>query len=400
MKSSKQDSAKKKSELNFKTRALHQGRDPEQQKGFVNPPVYHGSTVVFPTLKDLKWAADNKYTLNSITYGRRGNPTCIALENTLADLENGYAGLVFSSGMAAITTALTACLKSGDHLLITDSVYSITREFCNDVLTDFGVLVSYYDPMLGLEIEQLIQDNTRCIFLESPGTSTFEVQDTPTIVEVANKKGITTIMDNTWASPCFFKPLDHGINISVASATKYVVGHSDAMLGAIVTDEKHYPALRRTKDIIGHCAGPDDAYLGLRGIRTLSLRMTQHQQQALQLAHWLKSQPDVHRVLHPALEDCPGHEFWKRDFTGSSGLFSFEIEKRSDKAKAAFLDNLQLFAMGYSWGAYESLILPIETTQSKSDKPLLLIRIHAGLEDIDDLIADLDAGLNRYRQCP
>ncbi len=386
----------------FATRALHHNRDPKKQYGFVNPPVYHGSTVIFPTLDDLDKSRRELYIPNTIGYGRRGNPTAFALENTMANLENGYACFSVSSGLAAITTALMAFLKSGDHLLIADTVYGPTRSFCDGVLAPFGVEISYYDPLVGGDIANLIQANTRCIYLESPGSLTFEVQDVPAIARVAAQKNIVTILDNTWASPYFFRPLEHGINVSVNAATKYIVGHSDAMLGLVITDREHYLPLRKTKEAIGHCVGPDDLYLGLRGLRTLPLRMRQHQQQALELANWLCQQADVMRVLYPAFEHCPGHTFWKRDYSGASGLFSFEIEPRSRKALENFLDNLQIFSMGASWGAFESLIFPVDPRKLRSATPWnqqgIMLRVHTGLEDIDDLLADLDAGLKRYRR--
>lgn len=391
----------KDSDSKFNTRALHDYRNPQDQQGFVNTPIYRGSTIIFPTLNALEHAGKNKHTLNELVYGRRGNPTSYALEQTIAGLENGYAGLTVSSGLAAITTSLLAYLKTSDHLLMVDSVYGLTRDFCNHILEPLGVEVTYYDPCIGAEISKLIQPNTRCIFLESPGTSTFEVQDAPAIAKVARQHEIVTMMDNTWASPCFFRPLDHGINISITSATKYVVGHSDAMLGLIVTDEDNYSKVRIARDRIGPCAGPDDIYLGLRGIRTLAMRMKQHEQQAVKLAEWLKQQPDVMRVLHPAFSECPGHEIWKRDFSGSSGLFSFEIEKRSRKSIANFVDNMKLFSMGFSWGAFESLILPVDLGNTRiagtNDIKGQLFRVYAGQEDIEDLIADLDTGLDRYR---
>jgi cystathionine beta-lyase len=391
----------KKDQPNFSTRVLHYKRDSTKHSGFVNPPVYHGSTVIFPTLDDLDKSKKEFYTPNTVGYGRRGNPTAFALEDTMANLENGYASFSVSSGLAAITTALFTFLKCGDHLLVADTVYQPTRSFCDGILTSFGVEVTYYDPMIGEKISQMIQKNTRCIFLESPGSLTFEIQDVPAIARIAIDNNITTVIDNTWASPYFFRPLDHGINVSINAATKYIVGHSDAMLGLITTDEAHYLELRKTKEAIGHCVGPDDLYLGIRGIRTLPLRMQQHQQQALDIVNWLNTQADVIRVLHPALETCPGHDIWKRDFEGSSGLFSFEIESRSRDALAYFLDNLEIFSMGASWGAFESLIFPIFPdklrTATSWHQQGTILRIHAGLENIDDLICDLEAGLNRYR---
>lgn len=391
----------KKNDIHFATRALHSDRKPELQQGFVNTPIYRGSTVVFDTVDEFEQSKNNRDTLHTIFYGRYGNPISFAFENAIANLENGYAGLSVSSGLAAIATSLMALVKNSDHLLVSDNVYPPTREFCNNVLVPNGVAVTYYDPMTGGHIENLIRDNTRCIFLESPGSQTFEVQDVPLIADIARKHGIITVIDNSWATPCFFRPLDHGVNISVTAATKYIVGHTDAMLGIIVTDREHYPVIRKTWSMFGQCASPDDIFLGLRGLRTLVVRMDQHHRQGLKLANWLKSQPDVLRVLHPGLEDCPGHDIWKRDFSGASGLFSFEIEKRSKDAVAEFVNHLDLFSIGASWGGYESLLIPVDPSTHRTipnnQDPHQMFRIHAGLEHIDDLIVDLAAGLIRYR---
>ena len=385
----------------FSTRSINSNRQPDSQHGFVNTPVYRGSTVVFPTLDELEHSWSNKATPNEIVYGRRGTPTAFALENAIAELENGHLSLVVSSGLAAITTSILAFVESGGHLLAVDSIYGPARVFCDEVLTKIGVHVEYYDPMIGSGIEDLIRDNTTCIHLESPGSLTFEIQDAPAIAAVAKKHGIATILDNSWATPCYFRPLDHGINVSFMAATKYIVGHSDAMLGLITTDEQHYDPVRRMRDNLGQCAGPDDLFLALRGLRTLPIRLQHHNEQARKLAGWLKSQPGVLSVLHPAFEDCPGHEVWKRDFSGASGLFSFELEQRSRSAVTHFLDNLELFSMGGSWGGFESLIIPAIPGDSRLVRPWTgegrLFRVHVGLEDIDDLIRDLSAGLDRYR---
>lgn len=304
------------------------------------------------------------------------------------------------SGLSAITTTLLSLLKSGDHLLMVDTVYQPAREFCENILLPNGIEVEYYDAMAGEKIKHHIRPNTQCIYMESPGSLTFEVQDVPAICRTANQHEITTVMDSTWSSPYFFRPLEHGVNISITAATKFISGHSDVMLGVVVTDNAHYQGIRCTKDDLGQCVGPDDIYLALRGLRTLGLRMEQHQRQGLQVAEWLDNHSQVTRVIHPAFENCPGHEFWKRDYSGCSGLFAFELPRRSRQCLANFVNNLELFKMGASWGGYESLLVPCSLEESRavmqwqsSDQ---LFRIHVGLEDVEDLITDLEQGIERY----
>jgi len=340
------------------------------------------------------------YTKDALVYGRLGTPTAFALEDWIAERENAFGGLAVSSGLAAVTISLLAFAGAGEHVLVADNVYAPTRRFCDDLLRRAGVETTYYDPCIGAEIEGLLRGNTRCIFMESPGSLTFEVQDARALAAAARRKNITTILDNTWASAHFYRPLEHGVNVSVISATKYIAGHSDAMLGLIAADEKHYDALRKCRTDLGNCVSPDEAYLCLRGAKTLRARMTQHRESALALAEWLQARPDVLRVLHPAYPSCPGHAFWKRDFSGSSSLFAFEIEARGHAALASFIDGLEFFSLGLSWGGCDSLIVPAQPLRTaapwKSDAQL--IRLHAGLEDVDDLKRDLEHGLRRYRE--
>ncbi|MGI9318558.1 MAG: cystathionine beta-lyase [bacterium] len=384
----------------IETRTVHNGRDPASQGGMINAPIYHGSTVVFPTLADLEQSRLDHDLKDKVVYGRLGNPSTFAFENAVADLENGYGSVSVSSGMAAVTTTILAFAGSGDHVLMVDSAYGPTRSFCDNYLNRMGVEVSYYDPMVGAGIEDLVKANTKLIFMESPGSITFEVQDVPEIVSVARKHNITTALDNSWATPLYYRPLDFGVNVSVTAGTKYIAGHADAMIGLITTDEESFYVVKRCRDLLGQSLAPDDVYLGTRGIRTLSVRVKQHEQQGLALAKWLQSHSEVLKIIHPAIQGCPGHAVWKRDFSGSSGLFSFIIKPRSRHALANLLDHMELFSMGYSWGGYESLIVPQEPAKSRTattwENPGQLIRVHAGLENIEDLIADMEAGLSRY----
>ena len=375
------------------TRLSHAGRDPARFHGFVNTPIYRGSTVLYPTL-DTLLADDQEYS-----YGRLGTPTVTALQDALAELEGGHATVLTPSGLSAITTAILSFVSSGDHVLVTDSVYRPTRRFCDTVLKRLGVSTTYYDPVIGSGISDLLTDRTKLVFTESPGSQTFEVQDIPAIAKAAHAAGAEVIMDNTWATPLYFRPFDHGVDVVVHAATKYLVGHADAMLGVITTTESATGPVAKTHDILGLCPGPEDVYLGLRGLRTLQVRLQRHQETALALADWLAQRPEVSKVIHPARPDDPGHALWQRDFTGSSGLFAIVLQPASHDALAAMLDGLDLFGMGYSWGGYESLILPFDpsayrtATKWQVEGPSL--RLHVGLEDIDDLKADLDAGFAR-----
>jgi len=375
------------------TRLVHSGREPSRFHGFVNTPIYRGSTILFPTVAALE-ANDQAFT-----YGRLGTPTVRALEEAIAELDGGHATLLTPSGLSAVATSLLAFLAAGDHLLVTDAVYRPTRRFCDGVLKRLGVTTTYYDPLIGAGIAKLMQKNTRVIFAESPGSQTFEVQDVPAIAKAAHDKGAVVVLDNTWATPLFFKPFAHGVDVSVQAATKYIGGHADVMLGAITASETAWPVVRRTHEDLGLCTGPEDVYLALRGLRTLSVRLERHQRTGLELANWLKARPEVESVIHPGLPEDPGHAIWSRDFTGASGLFAFVLKPVSHKALAAMLDELKLFGMGYSWGGFESLIIPFDpseyrtATEWKAAGPAL--RIHAGLEDVEDLKADLAAGFAR-----
>jgi len=390
MASFEEQSGKKPSE---ETQLLHLGRNPHAQHGFVNPPVYHGSTVLFPTLKELL-AYDKDYT-----YGRRGTPTVDALCSAVCALEGGHKSWVAPSGLSAITAVLMAFVETGDDILITDSVYHPTRRVANRLLGPLGVTARFYDPLIGKDISKLITDRTKLVFAESPGSQTFEMQDLPAIAEACRKRDVWLVFDNTWASPLYLKPIAQGADISIQAATKYIVGHADAMLGMITANERATPHIRRAHEDLGLCAGPDDCYLALRGLRSMGVRLTRHGASAIEIAQWLETRPEVERVMHPALPSHPGHEIWKRDFTGASGLFSVVLKPCSQDSLAAMLDGLALFGMGYSWGGFESLIVPFDprpnrtVTEWTADGPAL--RIHIGLDDPADLKADLEAGFQR-----
>ncbi|MBO1903882.1 cystathionine beta-lyase [Microvirga sp. 3-52] len=382
--------------LSERTRLVHAGREPFEQHGFINTPIYRGSTVLYPTTDDLL------HRRGRYSYGTKGTPTTNSLETAWTDL-TGAAGTVLApSGLAAVTVALMSCLKAGDHLLITDSVYLPTRQFCNWVLTKFGVETTYYDPQIGAGIEALIRPNTTAVFTEAPGSQSLEMQDIPAIAEVAHRHGAVVLMDNTWATPLLFPPHERGVDIAIEAGTKYLSGGSDLLLGMVSANERCFKQLRETYDSFAMCPGPEDVFLGLRGLRTMALRLREHGTQALEMAHWLGSRPEVARVLHPAMESYPGHEIWKRDFKGSSGLFSIILKPCSDRALAAMLDGLSLFGMGYSWGGFESLVIPFNCatyrTATTWEPGGHALRFHIGLEDLDDLKRDLDAGFARLRE--
>ena len=386
------------------TKIVTAGRDPGGNYGIVNPPVYHASTVLHPTVADLE-ATQRQARAPShrgVFYGRHGTPTTFSLEDAVLALEGGYGCAVYPSGLAAITGALMAFIESGSHLLVVDTVYFPSRRFCDTILKRFGVETTYYDPLIGSGISDLVQPNTKAIFVESPGSLTFEVQDVPAIAEIAHAHGAIVIMDNTWGTPLYFKPFEKGVDVSVQAATKYIVGHSDAMLGTAVANEEHWPALKTCAAAVGFCAGPDDIYLAQRGVRTISVRLERHASNALALAEWLDQQPEIARVLYPPLPSDPGYELWKRDFSGACGLFGVVLKDVPKEAVVAMLDGLELFGMGASWGGYESLILPTYPERFRTattwapEGPTL--RIHAGLEDISDLIDDFDRGLQRLRE--
>ena len=380
------------------TTVVTAGRHPAEYHGAVNPPVYHVSTVLYPSMAELE-AGEAGSGGRRFTYGRSGTPTTFAFDEAVAVLEGGHACQSFPSGLAAVSSALLAFLDAGDRLLMVDAVYDPTRRFCEGVLRRMGIEVAYYDPLIGGAIDCLMTPNTKVVFVESPGSLTFEVQDVPAIVAAAHAGGATVIMDNTWASPLYFKPLDHGVDVSIQAATKYIVGHADAMLGTATTTEASWPALRRTARNLGTHAAPDDCYLGQRGLRTLSVRLARHQASALRLARWVQARAEVARVMHPALDGDPGYAIWRRDFTGASGLFGVVLQPAGRAAVAAMLDGLELFGMGYSWGGYESLIVPTDPAKHRTATTWVAegpcLRIHVGLEDPDDLIADLEAGFAR-----
>lgn len=388
------------------TRLVHGGRRAEWtglgegKGGIVNPPVWRASTILYDDVGHLKRGTTTNRD-GDLFYGRRGTPTQWALAEAITDLEPGAAGtMLYPSGVAAVTGALLSVLKPGDHLLMVDSAYDPTRNFCDTFLKGWGVETSYYDPLIGGGIEDLIRPSTAAIFMESPGSLTFEVQDVPAIVAVAKAKGCRTLIDNTWATSLHFQGLAHGVDLVVTAATKYLCGHSDVMLGAVTANAATFPALRRTAQVLGQFVGADDSFLVLRGMRTLHVRMKQHGESALKIAEWLESRPEVARVLHPALPSHPGHALWQRDFTGAGGLFSFVLNGGDDDARAALIDGLDHFGIGYSWGGYESLALPVDpqkyrsATQWTAEGPV--VRLSIGLEDADDLIADLEAGLARF----
>lgn len=382
------------------TRIVQSGRRPEWTAGIVNPPVWRASTILYDNVADLKLGTRSNED-GKLFYGRRGTPTQWSLAEALTEMEPEAAGtMLYPSGVAAVSTALLSVLKPGDELLMVDSAYDPTRSFCDGLLSRFGVTTRYYDPMIGAGIEALVKESTRAIFLESPGSLTFEVQDVPSIVEVARRLGLVTLIDNTWATPLLFPALSFGVDISILACTKYVVGHSDVMAGSVTATEPHWGALRKTSQQLGQQLAPDDAWLAARGLRTLEVRMKRHEESALQIARWLADRPEVATVLHPALPGCPGHLHWARDFRGSAGLFSFVLDGGDDVARAALIDGLAHFGIGYSWGGYESLALPVDPERCRSatvwNAPGPVVRLQIGLEDADDLIADLAAGLDRF----
>lgn len=382
------------------TLTVHAGRHPEQQFGVVNPPVYHVSTVTFPTVAALE--AASKHPFEGVYYGRYGTPTTFSLEEAVAALEGGSRAIATSSGLAAICAALIAFTRAGDHVLVADSVYAPTRKFCDGVLRRYGVETTYFDPTIGAAVEALIRPATRLVFLESPGSLTFEVQDVPAIAEVAHRHGAVVALDNTWGTPLFFKPFDKGVDVSIQAATKYIVGHADAMLGTLTTqDDGLWTRLKETVAAFGYSAGADECYLALRGLRSLSARLERHQRSALDLAQWLETRDEVARVLYPALPSHPGHALWRRDFSGACGLFGVILKPAAKTAVDAMLNGMALFAMGFSWGGFESLILDTSRHVTRTASPWApegpLLRLHVGLEDGGDLKADLEEGLERLR---
>jgi cystathionine beta-lyase len=386
--------------FNVATRLVHAGSDPARFGGAVNPPVYRASTMISQNLAELR----RKRQLHAsgeraYGYGRFGTPTTHAFEDAVAELEGGYRSLVFPSGLAACTCALTAFVGKDDHILVPDNAYFPLRNFARNTLTRFGVEVEFYQPLDVAGTIARIRDNTRVLYVESPGSITFEVQDIPALAEAAHKRGVTVLMDNTWATPLYFKPFTHGVDVSIQAGTKYLVGHSDAFLGIVTATRESWEKVQHTARQFGQIAGPDDVYLALRGMRTLQVRLERHWRNGIELAEWLGSQPLVQEVLHPALPSNPGYALWKRDFTGASGLFAFQLAPLPEEALSAFFGHLELFKLGYSWGGYESLIMLYQQHEvalaSRTSVAGALVRVHAGLEHLDDLRADLQAAFKR-----
>ncbi len=381
------------------TDVAHLGRDPKQHLGAVSTPVYHATTILFDTVAELEAAERGQYP--GVTYGLHGLPTVTDLQSAMAELEGGYAALAVASGLAAITLALLGTTRPGDHVLVTDAVYGPTRRFCDNQLKRFGIEVSYYDPLAGASVEHEFKSNTRVVFAESPGSLTFEVQDVPAIAEVAHRRGALLMLDNTWATPLGFPAFARGADISLHAGTKYVGGHSDVLVGLMTCSEATFPALHRLWTDMGVTLSSDDAFLALRGLRTLAVRLERHTQSALTIAHWLRERPEVDEVIFPALPGSRGHELWKRDFTGACGLFGVMLKPVAKARVDAMLDGMRLFRMGWSWGGFESLIIPANVERAKRTIPWSArgpyMRLHVGLEDVQDLIADLEDGFARLR---
>jgi cystathionine beta-lyase len=379
-------------ELKPDTKVTTGGRNPHAHHGYVNTPVYHASTLLYRTAEDFL-GRKGQYS-----YGRRGTPTSEALEKAIQEIEGPACAAValLPSGLAAISTALLSVLKTGDHVLVSDSAYGPARKFCDTVLKRYGVTTSYYDPLIGAGIATLMQPNTRAVFTEAPGSLTFEMQDIPAIAAAAHKNDALVLMDNTWATPLYFKALEKGVDLSIQSATKYIGGHSDLMMGTVSASKGAAQRLKDTAYTMGLCVGPDDMNLGLRGLRTLAVRLRHHHQSGLKVAEWLEKRPEVLKVLHPALPSNPGYPIWRLDFTGASGLFSIILKPVPEQAVLAFLNALSLYGMGASWGGFESLAIPFDVTPYRTATKWApggpAIRIHIGLEDVGDLIADLERG--------
>jgi cystathionine beta-lyase len=375
------------------TQVVLVGRDPFEHQGFVNVPIYRGSTVLSPDVEHFL-GKKGRYV-----YGRRGTPTSEALADAITDLEGGAGAVLTPSGLSAITTALTAVARAGDHILAVDTVYGPTRHFCDTLLKRMGVEVSYYDPVIGAGIAGLMRPNTRAVYLESPGSLSFELQDVPAMAAAAKQRGAAVLMDNTWATPLYFKPHEHGVDLSIQAGTKYLGGHADLNLGTISATGEFWPQVKEATGTLGLCPGPEDAFLALRGLRTLAVRLERHMQSGLKIARWLAGRPEVLRVLHPALETHPQHGIWKRDFRGACGLFSIVLKPCSPAAVAAWIEGLELFGIGASWGGYESLAIPFDCgkfrTATKWNPGGPTVRFHIGLEDSNDLIEDLERGLKR-----
>ena len=383
--------------FNDDTILIHAGRNPQKYDGVVNPPVFHASTILASSLDDF----DN-IDKKPIRYGIHGTETSFALENAIAALEHGAGTILCPSGLSAITTTIIACVKSGDHILITDNTYGPTRVFMDNLMTKFNIDVEYFPPMINADIKNMIKSNTSLIWMESPGSQTFEMSDIAAICEIAKKHDIITAIDNTWSAGYYYKPLDFGVDISVQAATKYISGHSDCMLGVITCNKKTLKKTRKTWDLLGQAVAPDDVYLAMRGLRTMATRLRQHNKNAVKFANWLKSRSEIIKIMHPALDNDPHNQIWQRDFTGSSGLFGFVMKDMGRKSLGKMMDGLKLFGMGYSWGGFESLLIPCDPSLNRSvsqwdNNGGQTMRIHIGLEDIDDLINDFELGLERLK---
>ncbi len=387
--------------MKITTRLAQKGRKARSRPGTVNLPVARASTVTFATVAEME-SVQQRFEADEMvpTYGITNMPLRVAFEELMVELEGGHRAATFPSGLAAVAGAIMACTNAGDHMLVTDSVYAPARRFCQRVMSRYGVETTFYDPLIGAGIEALMRPNTRLVYVESPGSHTFEMQDIPAIAKVAHAHGAAVIHDNAWATGIFFRSFDHGADLVVQPATKYPAGHSDVLIGAVVASEAWWPRLRDVSRDMGQMASPDDLFLAIRGMRTLHARLRQHQESGLKIAQWLKTHPKVARVLYPALEDDPGHALWKRDYSGATGLFGVELAECSKDQLAAFLDGLEYFALGYSWGGFDSLVVPQNIAKSRSVRTWtggLLIRLQIGLEDPEDLFNDLSRGLDRIR---
>jgi len=388
--------------MKLRTRLAQRGRVPRSQPGTVNIPVARASTVTFRSIAQMqeiqrRFDADEPIP----TYGMVNMPLRVAFEEVMVELEGGHRAVTLPTGLAANVVAILACVKAGDHILVTDSVYQPVRRFCLRQLARMGVETTFYDPLVGGGIASLMKPNTTVVYAESPGSHTFEMQDIPAIAKAAHARGAAVIHDNAWATGVFYRSFYHGADIVVQPCTKYPAGHSDVIIGAVVTNEAYWPRVRDASRDYGQMASPDDIFLALRGVRTLEARLKQHEKSGLQVARWLQEHAAVASVLHPGLESDPGHAIWKRDYLGCSGLFGVELEPCSDRQLAAFVDSLELFALGYSWGGFDSLVVPQNIEKSRSVRPWSggpLIRLHVGLEDSDDLCADLERALERLRE--
>jgi cystathionine beta-lyase len=387
--------------MKLRTRLTQLGRDPKSRPGSVNLPVVRASTVTFASMAEME-SVQRRFEADEVvpTYGIVNMPLRAAFEELMVEIEGGHRAVTLPSGLAAVAVALMACTKAGDHVLVTDSAYGPARRFCTRTLARYGVETTFYDPLVGAGIADLMKPNTRAVYLESPGSLTFEVQDFPAIAKAARERGAAVLHDNTWATGAFFRSFDHGADLVIQAATKYPAGHSDVLIGAVVANEAWWPRLRDVARDLGQTASPDDLFLAIRGIRTFETRLRQHEASAIQIAQWLKTHPAVKRVLHPALPEDPGHALWKRDFLGSAGLIGVELAPATGEQIAAFIDHLDCFALGYSWGGYESLIVPANLRGARSVRPWdggPLMRLQIGLEDPADLFADLVRGLDRMK---